>query len=116
MSEALKPCPFCGGTETRLQRGGVDDECTYIQCLSCEAGGPTSTPRGETAIELWDTRAPVVPNEPTQAQIDSACMSYTHDFGLLKGTAKEAVRFAATEWLRAWQKEFETAPEVEGKS
>jgi hypothetical protein len=42
---------------------------------------------------------------PTEAQINSACMSYRHDYGLLTGDERKMVRFQALEWLRAWQKE-----------
>lgn len=66
---ALEPCPFCGGNELNLSRGGVDDEVTFIQC-KCEAGGPSSFPRDdETAADKWNTRAPVeaVPQEVVDA-------------------------------------------------
>ena len=42
--------------------------------------------------------------EPTRRQIDEACMSYRHDFGLLSIADADVVRFQAREWLRAWQK------------
>jgi hypothetical protein len=43
--------------------------------------------------------------EPTEAQINSACLSYDHSFGLMEGAERQMVRFEAREWLRAWQKE-----------
>ncbi|MHB8272509.1 hypothetical protein [Bradyrhizobium sp.] len=43
--------------------------------------------------------------EPTPAQINSACLSFDHSFGLLKGVEREQIIFCAREWLRAWQKE-----------
>lgn len=46
--------------------------------------------------------------KPTQEQVNSACMSYRHDFGLLYPDAKSSLRAQAIEWLRAWQKEFAT--------
>lgn len=52
----LLPCPFCGGTETKEQRTGVDDECVFIQCITCEAGGPTSFPRQDNDSVTWNTR------------------------------------------------------------
>lgn len=55
--EKLLPCPFCGGTKTKEQRTGVDDECVFIQCVSCEAGGPTSFPRQDNDVPTWNTRA-----------------------------------------------------------
>jgi hypothetical protein len=43
--------------------------------------------------------------EPTDAQINSACLSFRHDYGLLDDHDRERLRFVAIEWLRAWQKE-----------
>jgi hypothetical protein len=48
--------------------------------------------------------------EPTEAQINDACMWYRHDFGLLQGQEREMVRFQAKEWLRAWGKALPAAP------
>jgi hypothetical protein len=45
------------------------------------------------------------PVEPTVAQVNSACMSFRHDFGLLNESGQQQERFVALEWLRAWQKE-----------
>jgi len=44
--------------------------------------------------------------EPTEAQIDDACMWYRHDFGLFNEEEKKIARFHATEWLLAWRKAF----------
>jgi len=44
---------------------------------------------------------------PTVAQLNSACLSYRHDFGLLAANEQQRVRFEAQEWLRAWRKEFD---------
>lgn len=43
--------------------------------------------------------------EPTAQQVDSVCLSYRHDFGLLDEDDKNKLRFQAKEWLIAWQKE-----------
>lgn len=42
---------------------------------------------------------------PTEAQINSACLSYRHDYGLLNEEERKMVRFQAVEWLNAWLKE-----------
>ena len=42
----------------------------------------------------------------TAKQINSACLSYRHDFGLMTIDEKNSLQFQAIEWLRAWQKEF----------
>lgn len=51
----------------------------------------------------------------TPKQIDSACMSFRHDFGLLDEKKREDTRFAAKYWLEAWMKEG-MAFDVEGKA
>ena len=43
--------------------------------------------------------------EPTLAELNSVCMSYRHDFGLMSEDEQESLRFSAEEWLRAWRKE-----------
>ena len=44
----------------------------------------------------------VVPVEATEAKINSACLSYRHDFGLLDAPSKTQVRSQSKEWLHAW--------------
>lgn len=41
----------------------------------------------------------------SHAQIDSACMSYRHDFGLMKPEDVATLRIQAQYWLEAWMKE-----------
>lgn len=68
------------------------------------ANGKTSV---EVAAEIVrEIDAPTPSSwQPTPAQVNSACLSYRHDFGLLSGSEREPVMFEAREWLRAWQKE-----------
>lgn len=57
--------------------------------------------------ELSMKRTPVAPAEPrgpTDAEIDSACMWYRHDFFLLPDAGKDVLRLSARDWLRAWCK------------
>ena len=41
------------------------------------------------------------PEELSSAQINDACLSYRHDFGLLDPKTQDTVRFQAREWCRA---------------
>ena len=52
MSEELKPCPFCGGAETR-QHPNIRN----VQCRFCGSSGPGKKRKisGEAG---WNTRAP----------------------------------------------------------
>jgi hypothetical protein len=49
------------------------------------------------------------PWQPTPAQLESVCMSYRHDYGLLEGLDRTRVQLQAMEWLKAWQREFDIA-------
>lgn len=99
----LLGCPFCGGNPTLINGG--PGNC-YVRCTKCKAS--SNDVSRDRATELWNTRALSTPNapvEPTPAQVNSACLSYRHDFGLLSVEQKNAARFMAREWLHAWQKE-----------
>ena len=50
MSEALKPCPFCGSTD--LGSGG-DDKFVGYWCKNCEATGPNHY----SSRHCWNARA-----------------------------------------------------------
>jgi len=43
--------------------------------------------------------------KPTNAEINDACMSFTHDFGLLGKDGQDNLKYAAKEWLKAWAKQ-----------
>lgn len=47
--------------------------------------------------------------------IDSICLSYRHDFGLLDEKEKERLRFNCKEWIRAIEKEIEYNKGIELK-
>lgn len=47
----LKPCPFCGGTNTSAADTGVH----WVACNSCDAEGPIRD-TGHEAIAAWNTR------------------------------------------------------------
>ena len=46
---------------------------------------------------------------PSAAEIDSACLSMNHSFGLMDVELKNRMRFQAKEWLHAWGKEVQDA-------
>ncbi len=49
----------------------------------------------------------IFPKELTDAQIESACLSYRHDFGLLPEEEKALIRCQCKWWFIAIGKEFE---------
>ena len=57
MSEALKPCPFCGADIAQLREGS---DLMWGYCLECRAEGPPSLKTGgnSSAIAAWNRRAP----------------------------------------------------------
>lgn len=63
-AEALKPCPFCGGSGP-LPYGLADGRETVL-CADCAANGPSETTSGE-AIAAWNRRA--APAAPASVQV-----------------------------------------------
>ena len=51
----LKPCPFCGSTDIRLNAPGARFD---YYCNTCEASGPKTTLSKENAREMWNQRGP----------------------------------------------------------
>jgi Lar family restriction alleviation protein len=62
MSEALKPCPFCGNKKRALQKLDKDVHGNYfIRCLWCGAGGglvssAINVAYKKAAIAAWNRR------------------------------------------------------------
>ena len=52
---------------------------------------------------------------PSSVEIDDACLSYDHSYGLMDAEKRDRLRHQATEWLRAWGKTLEerARPNVE---
>jgi hypothetical protein len=53
-----------------------------------------------------DTRLTAKPVRftPTVQQLNDACLTHVHNFGLLDAATQEAYRCHALEWFRVWQK------------
>jgi len=87
LQEALKPCPWCRGTELRPPMQDIWQKW-LIGCASCGAEGPQAqTPA--LAITWWNTRAPdpearnTVLDEAAQAlkDMERACREVEPQFG-----------------------------------
>lgn len=53
MTEALKPCPFCG------EQQPPHDDTSWVHCLGCGAESGWR-PTGDEAIAAWNARADLV--------------------------------------------------------
>jgi len=42
--------------------------------------------------------------EPTEAEVEDACLCFDHSFGLMSKSEQDMLKFTAKEWLRAWYK------------
>jgi len=42
--------------------------------------------------------------EPTEKEVEDACMAYRHDYGLLEPHQQETWRLMAIDWLDSWKK------------
>jgi Lar family restriction alleviation protein len=56
--QPLRPCPFCGGSDLRINR---DIDPKFVACNKCWAFGPTA-PTVALATERWNKR-PAMPPE-----------------------------------------------------
>lgn len=77
-TEQLKPCPFCGGVNLEVRRGGCDDEVAYIFCKGCEAGGPSSMPRDDrgSSADQWNVRYNAELTDEEKQSWSEFCESY----------------------------------------
>ena len=54
--------------------------------------------------EVERLRAALIEAEPTDEQVDDACLSYAHDYGLMSREDREKLSWQAKWWLHAWRK------------
>lgn len=122
-----QPEPPIIGHMKQAERAAISPEAMSL--LNAVIGGPDAPkPKGPTRedqmkafvaeanqAEKFKPRKPKLEPLPagveplTLAQLNSACMWYRHDFGLMDAEEQERMRWAAKEWLRAWRKELEVA-------
>ncbi len=89
MSEALKPCPFCGADIAQLREGS---DLMWGYCLECRADGPPSLKTGgnSSAIAAWNRRAPSVTRGQIAAAIHAHCTLSRADIAQDVDGAREA--------------------------
>lgn len=98
-----------GGVEGHA-RARVDGAASEKGCISRSGGfteshdGLLNSPQPEAGIKPGPSD-PAQEPEATRAQVNSACLSYRHDFGLLAPDRQGDLQNEAREWLRAWQRE-----------
>jgi hypothetical protein len=54
--------------------------------------------------EVERLRAALLEDEPTVEQVNDACLSYAHDYGLMNREDREKLSWQAKWWLHAWRK------------
>jgi len=91
-----------GECADQLEADGVTIATITAECDAAQAEIARLTAALATARE--DGMREVKEIKPTQAQIDDACLSYRHDYGLMTPANRALMRFEATEWLLAWGK------------
>jgi len=85
MGDDLKPCPFCGVSNTHMASGWLDgryseEEWFQVECQECCAAGP-SKPFKYQAAEAWDNagaaaaRAEAAERELAQARADARMLA-----------------------------------------
>lgn len=60
----------------------------------------------DVAKELYEALS-TTPQTQEEKVLDSVCLSFRHDFGLLTEEEQNQIRFQAKEWLYAWRKHLD---------
>jgi len=113
MTEALKPCPFCGG-EAEFLIGSAMFFDVVITCKQCSMSGPIfddSPHKGDEAIEhnraeaitAWNTRAPV------WQDIETAPRDGTEVDLWVIGSDGQAYRICDCRWSEVQKRWFDPA-------
>ena len=97
MTDALKPCPFCGSTDLYATSNG--HESHSVGCNFCGIEGPAA-PTDSTARDVWNDRAALAqPSVEPVAHVSECEACFTPDACQLRGTcdhyAAEKLRIAA---------------------
>lgn len=86
--------------KTPVFNASVDTPVSYDEFMrhanTCVIGGHNTIP--VNSVPTLQTLT------PSDSQINSACLSYRHDFPLLHEDSKRSIRSSAVGWLQAWQK------------
>ena len=64
----MKPCPFCGETDTVILNGPVEDDWCAVVCNKCSARGPINY-TDHHAITAWNRRADFAAVQPAQVRV-----------------------------------------------
>lgn len=80
-------------------------ECILIH-LSRLKNGISHKDFDNVAKELYDSLYSPQPSKEERV-INSVCLSFRHDYGLLSKEEQENLKFEAREWLYAWRKHLD---------
>lgn len=110
MSAELLPCPFCGGTDIRVQTFSLGTPRVVCQNFMCQATLPGSHSEDE-AVRWWNRRAVPPAQGPSErerraiaclrAYVD-ACHAQGINLGPLTGDAEEVIASPPPSEPRAW--------------
>lgn len=70
MSEALKPCPFCGSEARRIEFDGEVTDPNWggsaIECTKCQASSHVEFGTKENLVSVWNSRAQTAADKAVQ--------------------------------------------------
>lgn len=81
-------------------REGTAHWCKVCGALRHGTGNLWMIPASPTAAQ--GQKAVALPEKLSVAQLDDACLTYTHDFGILPVQQRDSLRFQAEQWWHAF--------------
>jgi Lar family restriction alleviation protein len=86
MTDALLPCPFCGGANLKYQMDNIDGWIAHVKCKDCDDMlGPMSEFKYDSkpdaqsdAANMWNTRTDI-------SQARTAELEEARDLGIIEG-------------------------------
>lgn len=100
-------CPVTGKSFSISHEDGLWWAAWDLNLPGAPCPGPLKDEAERLRAEIVAPHLAAAPVMPKPEQVDSACLSFRHDYGLLEDGEKDRVRFEAIEWFVAWVKEFE---------
>lgn len=109
MTDALKPCPFCGGSASLVEAVGE----VWARCDVCHSANALSTNSREKASDAWNTRAALAAPQPAAPAWPHEADPLTQAIQRLNATPYNLTKDECITALRILRDEQAAAPETD---